>query len=113
MTQIKAIIQPFMREKVLAALRQVDGLPGVTVSEVIGCGKPHTGEPDDSDAEAGHVYVPKTKLEIFISDEQCEVVVETISQVARTGQFGDGKILISDVLEVIKIRTSERGAKAV
>ena len=113
MKQIKAIVQPFMKEKVLAALRQVEGLPGVTVSEVIGCGKTHTGEPDDSDAEAGHVYVPKTKLEIFVADDLCEVVLETITQAARTGQFGDGKILISDVLEVVKIRTGERGANAV
>ena len=113
MKQIKAIVQPFMKDKVLTALRQVEKLPGITVSEVIGCGKPHTGEPDEPDTEAGHVLVPKTKLEIFIPDELVEVVVETITQTARTGQFGDGKIFISEVLEVIKIRTGERGGDAI
>lgn len=113
MKQIKAIVQPFMKDKVLAALRQITGLPGITVSEVIGCGKPHTGEPDASVAEAGHVFVPKTKLEIFVPDELTEVVVGTISDTARTGQLGDGKIFISEVLEAVKIRTGERGSDAI
>ena len=113
MKQIKAIVQPFMKEKVLAALWEIEGLPGVTVSEVIGCGKRHTGEPDDPDAEAGHVVVPKTKLEIFIPDGLLEVVIETVSQAARTGQLGDGKIFVSDVLEAVKIRTGERGSDAI
>jgi nitrogen regulatory protein P-II 1 len=59
------------------------------------------------------VLVPKAKLEIFIPDELIEVVVETITKAARTGQFGDGKIFISDVLEVVKIRTGERGSGAI
>lgn len=113
MKQIKAIVQPFMKDKVLTALRQVEDLPGITVSEVIGCGKPHTGEPDEPDAEAGHVLVAKTKLEIFVTDELVEVVVDTITQSARTGRLGDGKIFISDVLEVVKIRTGERGSDAI
>lgn len=113
MKQIKAIVQPFMKEKVLAALWQVEGLPGITVSEVVGCGKRHTGEPDDPTAESGHVFVPKTKLEIFIADELLEVVIQTITQAARTGQFGDGKVFVSDVLEAVKIRTGERGADAI
>ena len=113
MKQIKAIVQPFMKEKVLAALWQVEGLPGITVSEVIGCGKRHTGEPDDPDAEAGHIVVPKAKLEMFVPDELLEVVIETVARVARTGQFGDGKIFVSDVVEAVKIRTGERGSDAI
>lgn len=116
MKQIKAIVQPFLKDKVLTALQQVEGLPGITVSEVIGCGKPHTGEPDEPDepdAEAGHVLVAKTKIEIFVTDELVEIVVDTITQSARTGRLGDGKIFVSDVLEVVKIRTGERGSDAI
>ena len=112
MKQVKAIVQPFMKEKVLAALWRHEGLPGIMVSEVIGCGKRHTGEPDEP-VGAGHVFVNKAKLENIIPDELLEVVIDTVTQVARTGQFGDGKLVVSDVRNAIKIRTGERGSDAI
>ena len=113
MKEVKAIVQPFMKEKVLDALRQLEGLPGVTVSEVIGCGKAPAVAQGEPDAEAGPLFIPKTKLEIVISDELLSIVVDTIARVAQTGRCGDGKIFVSNVLEAIKIRTGERGADAV
>ena len=113
MKQIKAIVQPFMKEKVLAALWQVEGLPGITVSEVVGCGKRHTGEPDDPTAESGHVFVPKTKLENSLPERLLAVVIQPLTHAARTGQFGDGKLFVSDVSEAGKLRTGERGADAI
>lgn len=61
MKEIKAIVQPFMKEKVLDAFRQQEGLPGVTMSEVIGCGKPHTRSPDRAADESGPMFVPKAQ----------------------------------------------------
>ncbi|MBT8399844.1 MAG: P-II family nitrogen regulator [Rhodothermia bacterium] len=113
MKEVKAIVQPFMKEKVLDALRQLKGLPGVTVSEVIGCGKPHAGDPDEPQNEAGPMFVPKAKLEIVVPDEFLDIVVGTIARVARTGRCGDGKIFVSEVFEAVKIRTGQRGTDAV
>lgn len=113
MKELKAIVQPFMKERVLDALRQLEGLPGVTVSEVIGCGKPHAGDPNEADAEAGPMFVPKAKLEIIVPDELVDVVLDTIVRTARTGRCGDGKVFVSEVVEAIKIRTGERGSDAV
>lgn len=113
MKEIKAIIQPFMQEKVLRALWQLEGLPGITVSQVVGCGKPQTSEDTEADTEGEHAFVQKTKLEIVVSNKLFADVVETISRVARTGQLGDGKIFIYEVQEVVKIRTDERGEAAI
>jgi len=109
MKEIKAIIQPFMEEKVLRALRQLDDLPGITVSQVMGCGKPQTGKDAEADTESRYAIGPKTKLEIVVPDELLEPVRDAIVQAAHTGNLGDGKIFIYEVQDVVKIRTDDRG----
>lgn len=113
MKEIKAIFQPFMKDKVLTALRKVEDLPGVTVSEVIGCGKPYVGEKADPHTEGAQTFVAKVKVEIVVNDDLVEKVIDTIATAARTGNYGDGKIFVSSVLETVKIRTGERGQVAI
>ena len=112
MKEIKAIIQPFMLEKVLHALDGLADLPGVTVSQVLGWGKERAATAADTVQEAGHAFARKTKLEIVVSDPMADRVVQTIAESARTGRPGDGKIFVSDLTEVIKIRTGESNGAA-
>ncbi|MFQ5511618.1 MAG: P-II family nitrogen regulator [Candidatus Krumholzibacteriia bacterium] len=112
MKEIKAIVQPFRLEAVCEALEAIEGLPGLTVSQVAGWGKIQGREKGDV-IEAGHTLAGKTKLEIVVPDEMVEPVVETIASTARTGNIGDGKIFIYAVDDVLKIRTGERGAGAI
>lgn len=104
MKEIKAIIQPFMLDRVLSALEAVEGLPGAIVSQVQGWGRSPAGRA----REAGHDFAFKSKLEIVVPDEVAPKVVKTIAQAARTGNMGDGKIFVYEVAEVIRIRTGER-----
>ena len=107
MKEIKAIIQPFMADHVIDALRAMPGLPGVTVSEVKGFGRARIlGEPTMPD-EPPLFGVKKIKLEIVVPDELVERVVQLIVERAHTGNPGDGKIFISAVDDVVKIRTGE------
>ena len=113
MKEIKAIIQPFMKEKVLAALRKVDGLPGITVSDVIGIGKPPARDGSMEDSKTGYPLVGKVKLELVVTDELMPEVVGTIAAAAHTGNLGDGKIFVSPVLETVQIRTGAQGDQAI
>lgn len=113
MKEIKAIIQPFMLSRVIEALKAMEDLPGVTVSEVIGFGKARalaTSQPVTLDLID---YAKKVKLEIVIPDRLVRQVVEKIVLTARTGGAGDGKIFVLSVDEVIKIRTGETGDLAI
>jgi len=112
MKEIKAIVQPFMLEKVFDELRKHSGLPGVTVSEVIGWGKSRAENAEEEASEEGSAFAKKTKLEIVVADEHLDSIVEIITRAARTGRPGDGKIFISDVLDVVRIRTGLRGGEA-
>ncbi|HID76351.1 MAG TPA: P-II family nitrogen regulator [Planctomycetaceae bacterium] len=98
MKEIKAIIQPFMLTRVLEGLREVEGLPAVTVSEVRGYS---VVDPD---------YEPrvKTKLEVMVPDTLVEPVVEVIQRHAHTGRRGDGRIFVIAIDQTVKIRTGER-----
>lgn len=108
MKEIKAIIQPFVADKVISALREMTDLPGVTVSEVKGFGHGRAlGRPDSPD-ELEIFGVKKIKLEIVVPDELAESVVQLIAKHAHTGNPGDGKIFISSVDEVVEIRTGEK-----
>ena len=107
MKEIKAIIQPFLLEKVLHALDGLVGLPGLTVSQVLGWGRERAATVADPVREAGHAFARKTKLEIVVGDELAPHVVEAIAESARTGRAGDGKIFVLEVKEVVKIRTGE------
>jgi nitrogen regulatory protein P-II 1 len=112
MKEIKAIIQPFMADQVINGLRAMPGLPGVTVSEVTGFGRARIlGEPAMPD-EPPLFGVQKIKLEIVVPDELLVKVVQLIVERAHTGNPGDGKIFISAVDDVVKIRTGEHAVDA-
>jgi nitrogen regulatory protein P-II 1 len=113
MKEIKAIIQPFMLEQVCAALREIEGLPGITVSQVMGWGKSRAAGARDTVQEAGVAFARKTKVEVVASAALATKVVAAIEGAARTGNVGDGKIFVYDVEEVVKIRTGERGEEAI
>ncbi len=117
MYEIKAIIQPFMLERVLKALAAHSDLPGVMVSEVLGWGLTSEDRGEDADTEtvheAGHAFARKTKIEIVLPDEMLEPVLEAIETTAHTGKLGDGKIFVYRVDDVIKIRTGARGKDAI
>ncbi|MHB1132543.1 MAG: P-II family nitrogen regulator [Chloroflexota bacterium] len=112
MKKIEAIIKPFKLEEVKDALAKV-GVQGLTVSEVKGFGRQRGHKEVYRGAEYQVDFVPKVKLEIAVDEEMEGRVVEAILTTARTGKFGDGKIFISSLEEVIRIRTGERGADAV
>ena len=113
MKEIKAIIQPFVAEKVISALREMADLPGVTVSEVKGFGHGRAlGRPDSPD-ELEIFGVKKIKLEIVVPDNLLAKVVDLIAKHAHTGNPGDGKIFVSTVDDVIRVRTGERGVRSV
>ena len=105
MKEIKAYIRPHQLDHVVDALESEPASPGVTVSEVKGFGHPKGGGPAE--------LTRRAKLEIVLPDEQVEAVIETITEHARTGNFGDGKIFVSEVEEAVRVRTGDRGRKAV
>jgi nitrogen regulatory protein P-II 1 len=101
--KIEAIIRHFRLEEVAAALVQL-GISGMTVMDVRGNVHPRSADnPANSSAE----FLPKVVLEVIVLAEQVRPVVDTIQRVARTGQTGDGKIMVSDLLEVVHVRTGE------
>jgi len=111
MKLISAIIKPFKLDEVRDAIGLV-GVHGLTVSEVKGFGRQKGHTEIYRGAEYVVTYVPKIKLEIAVSDDQVEPVIEAIKQAARTGTIGDGKIFILDIGQVIRIRTGESGEVA-
>lgn len=100
MKEIKAIIQPFMLERVMNALHEIKDLPAVTLSTAHGV----------SVERGAHDQVLKTKLELMVPDDRVEQLVGVIQQAAHTGKAGDGRIFVLPVEETVKIRTGERGA---
>ena len=113
MKEIKAIIQPYMLQDVCDALLQIEDLPGLTVSHVLGFGKTRATEALETERLAERSFAKKTKLEIVVQDNVAQRVVDLIAAAARTGKAGDGKIFVYDVADVVKIRTGERGSTAV
>lgn len=113
MKEIKAIIQPFMLQKVCEELQRIVGLPGVTVSQVMGWGKALAADTEDTVEESGYIFARKTKLEVVVPDALAGKVVAVIVEAARTGNAGDGKVFVYEVSEVVKIRTGERGEDAI
>ncbi len=108
MKEVKAIIQPFMLSKVVDALQAVEGLPGVTVSEVKGFGRGRTTDAAEEIVEGDIEYAKKAKLEIVVPDRLLGAVLEVVRREAHTGRPGDGLIFVSTVDDVIRIRTGER-----
>jgi nitrogen regulatory protein P-II 1 len=112
MKKIEAIIRPFKVDDVREALSEI-GVKGMTISEVKGYGrqKGHTELYRGSEYKID--FLPKIKLEIVVGDNMVDRIVTTIIKTAKTGQVGDGKIFISPVEDVIRIRTEESGEAAV
>ncbi len=112
MKKIEAIIKPFKLNEVKDALHDV-GLEGMTVTEVKGFGRQKGHTEIYRGSEYTVDFLPKIKLEIILSDALVNSAVEAIINSARTGKIGDGKIFVYPVEEAIRIRTEERGEKAV
>lgn len=109
--KVEAIIKPFKLDEVKEALNEI-GIQGITVSEVKGFGRQKGHTELYRGAEYVVDFIPKIKMEIIVSDEIVAKVVETIEQAAKTGRIGDGKIFVTTVEEVVRIRTGERGEEA-
>lgn len=112
MKKIEAIIKPFKLEDVKEALKEI-GVQGLTVTEVKGFGRQKGHTELYRGAEYVIDFLPKIKLDIVVSDDIVVKVVEAISESAKTGKIGDGKIFIFPLEEVIRIRTGERGEDAI
>lgn len=112
MKLIIAIIKPFKLEEVKDALAEI-GVEGMTVTEVKGFGRQKGHTEIYRGSEYTVDFLPKVKIEIVVTDEIKDKVVETISKAARTGKIGDGKVFVLPVDEVVRIRTDERGDGAV
>ena len=112
MKLIVAIIKPFKLDDVREAISDI-GVEGITVSEVKGFGRQKGHTELYRGAEYVVDFLPKVKLEIVTDDETVEAAVEAIRNAAQTGRIGDGKIFVSSVEEVIRIRTGETGSEAI
>ena len=112
MKEITAIIKPFKLDEVREALADV-GVNGLTVTEVKGFGRQKGHTELYRGAEYVVDFLPKVKIEIAIIDEMVDSVIESITRVASTGKIGDGKIFVTNLEQVIRIRTGETGADAV
>jgi len=112
MKKIQAIINPFKLDEVKEALSHV-GVQGLTVHDVQGVGRQKGHTEIYRGAEYTINFVPKVMIEIIVEDQQDESVVEAIQKSAQSGKIGDGKIFISPINDVIRIRTGERGRNAI
>jgi len=110
--KIEAVIKPFKLDEVKEALHEI-GIQGITVTEAKGFGRQKGHTELYRGAEYVVDFLPKVKLEIILDDSLAERAVEAIQNAAQTGRIGDGKIFVSSIEEVIRIRTGERGADAV
>ncbi len=112
MKKIEAIIKPFKLDEVKEALHEV-GLQGITVMEAKGFGRQKGHTELYRGAEYVVDFLPKVKIEVVLEDSLVERAIEAIMQVAATGRIGDGKIFVSTIDEVIRIRTGETGPDAI
>ena len=111
MKLISAIIKPFKLDDVREAISEI-GVQGITVTEVKGFGRQKGHTELYRGAEYVVDFLPKAKLEVAVSDEQVDKVIEAIGNAARTGKIGDGKIFVTPLEQTIRIRTSETGDDA-
>ena len=112
MKKIEAIIKPFKRDDVREALSEL-GITGMTATEVKGFGRQKGHTELYRGAEYVVDFLPKVKMEIVIGDDQVETCVQAITEAARTGKIGDGKIFVTTVERVIRIRTGEQNEDAI
>lgn len=112
MKKIEAVVKPFKLEEVKDALTEA-GITGMTVSEVKGYGRQQGHTELYRGAEYVVDFLPKIKIELVVSDDLVDKVVELLASTARTGKIGDGKIFVYDVEQTLRIRTGETGDEAV
>ena len=112
MKKVEAVIKPFKLDEVKNALSQV-GVQGLTVTEVRGFGRQKGHKEQYRGAEYTVDLVPKVKIEVVVADGSVQQVVDAITKAARTGEIGDGKIFVSNLEQVVRIRTGEKGEQAV
>ncbi|MGW8367398.1 MAG: P-II family nitrogen regulator [Gammaproteobacteria bacterium] len=112
MKLITAIIKPFKLDDVRQAVAEI-GIQGITVTEVKGFGRQRGHTELSRGAEYVVDFLPKAKIEMAVPDDIVEQVIEAVVNTARTGKIGDGKVFVSDLAQVIRIRTGETGPEAV
>ena len=112
MKMVEAIVKPFKLDEVKEALTKA-GIQGMTVEEVKGFGRQKGHTELYRGAEYSVDFLPKVKIQILVTDDLAAKVVAVITDSAKTGKIGDGKIFVSTVEEVIRIRTGEKGAEAI
>ncbi|MFT6051095.1 MAG: nitrogen regulatory protein P-II 2 [Halioglobus sp.] len=112
MKLVTAIIKPFKMDDVRAALSDI-GVQGITVTEVKGFGRQRGHTELYRGAEYVVDFLPKLKLEVAVGDDQVEATIEAVISAANTGKIGDGKIFVSPLEQVIRIRTGETGEDAI
>jgi nitrogen regulatory protein P-II 1 len=112
MKKVEAIIKPFKLDEVKEALQEI-GVQGMTVLEAKGYGRQKGHTELYRGAEYVVDFLPKIKIEVVIADDQLTSVLQVIQDAARTGRIGDGKIFVSEITEVVRIRTGESGAAAI
>src|SRR5262245_43344756 len=112
MKKIEAIIKPFKLDEVKEALAR-EGIQGMTVSEVKGFGRQKGHTELYRGAEYVVDFLPKVKIELLVSDDKAAMCASVIEQTAKTGRIGDGKIFVSSVDDVVRIRTGEHGSEAI
>ena len=112
MKLVSAVIKPFKLDDVRAALSEI-GVQGVTVTEVKGFGRQKGHTELYRGAEYVVDFLPKVKLEIAVTDDLLEKVIDTVTKAANTGKIGDGKIFVTTLAQVIRIRTGETGEEAI
>jgi nitrogen regulatory protein P-II 1 len=112
MKKVEAIIKPFKLDDVREALSEI-GITGMTATEVKGFGRQKGHTELYRGAEYVVDFLPKVKIEVVVNDEQVERCVESITEAARTGKIGDGKIFVTTVERVVRIRTGEENVDAI
>lgn len=111
MKKIEAVVRHYKLEDVKNGLTEV-GIQGMTVTEVRGFGRQRGHKEVYRGAEYTVDFLPKVKLELVVSDDDAQKAIDKITEVARTGNIGDGKIFVTDLSQVIRIRTGETGGEA-
>jgi len=113
MKEVKAYINKHKLSNVTLALQQIDGLSGMSISDVRGFGRGRAKNVPDRITEDFLHYVPRVKIEVVCRDDLVEEIISTIERAAHTGLRGDGKIFVSDVEAAVRISTGERGEKVI
>jgi len=111
MKKVECIVRPHLLEAVKTALQEV-GIVGMTVSEVKGFGRQKGHTETYRGSEYKVEFLPKVKIEVALPDELVDAAVDAVLKTAKTGKFGDGKVFVSTLEEVVRIRTGERGEGA-